>query len=243
MIRKSIFTLMFLTVIGWVSAQSLQFELNGTVYTEGESIVCNTQSEWGEFIQDMQLRNLTGQDMNILVEKEVLDDIEGCMNYFCWGMCFSPDIIVSPNPVAVAANSVTEEGALSFHAMFDETIFGKVQVKYYAYDERHPEEKVSIVVVFHKSGAGVDEQVRYNLGHAYPNPASTEVRFDYELSGSENASVSVYNLLGQEVLREELNIAQGQVSFSVADLNEGIYFCNLKVNGQAVSTEKFIVKK
>jgi hypothetical protein len=81
------------------------------------------------------------------------------------------------------------------------------------------------------------------LGHAYPNPASTEVRFDYKLSGSENASVSVYNLLGQEVLREELNVAQGQVSFSVADLNEGIYFCNLKVNGQAVSTEKFIVKK
>ena len=242
MIRKSIFTLMFLTVIGWVSAQSLQFELNGTVYTEGESIVCNTQSEWGEFIQDMQLRNLTGQDMNILVEKEVLDDIEGCMNYFCWGMCFSPDIIVSPNPVAVAANSVTEEGALSFHAMFDETVFGKVKVKYYAYEERNPDQKVSIVVVFHRSGAGIGDNAHsMTFGTAYPNPASSQVNFDYSLDGS--LCAVVYNLLGQEVMREQLNANNGRMTLSVADLQEGIYFCTMMVDGRAWSTQKFVVKK
>ena len=53
----------------------------------------------------------------------------------------------------------------------------------------------------------------------------------------------MYNLLGQEVMREQLNNMQGVVSFSVADLNDGIYFCNLFVNGQAVKTEKFVVKK
>ena len=243
MVKRSIFTLMFLAVMGWVSAQSLQFELDGHAYTEGETIECNTPTEWGEYLQDMQIRNLTGQDLNVLVKKEVIEDLEGVSNYFCWGLCFGPDTYVSPNPVAVPANSVTSVGALSFHAMFDENVFGKVQVRYSAYDERHPEDAVTINVVFHRSGEGIHEVSSVRFGQAYPNPASSVVNFDYNINASDRASVSVYNLLGQEVKSQQVNGMQGHLSVSVADLNEGIYFCKLFVNGSAVSTEKFVVKK
>lgn len=243
MVKRSIFTLMFLAVMGWVSAQSLQFELDGHAYTEGETIECNTPTEWGEYLQDMQIRNLTGQDLNVLVKKEVIEDLEGVSNYFCWGLCFGPDTYVSPNPVAVPANSVTSVGALSFHAMFDENVFGKVQVRYFAYDERHPEDAAIINVVFHRSGEGIHEVGAVSFGQAYPNPASSVVNFDYNINASDRASVSVYNLLGQEVKNQQVNGMQGHLSVSVADLNEGIYFCKLFVNGSAVSTEKFVVKK
>jgi len=60
MVRKSIFTLMLLAVMGYVSAQSLQFEWDGHVYSEGETIECtNDEFGYGEYIQHMQLRNLT----------------------------------------------------------------------------------------------------------------------------------------------------------------------------------------
>ena len=243
MVKRSIFTLLFLAVMGWVSAQSLRFELDGHVYEEGETIICNAPTEWGEYLQDMQMRNLTDQDLNVLVKKEVIEDLEGVSNYFCWGLCFGPDTYVSPNPVAVPANSVTSIGALSFHAMFDEEVFGKVQVRYSAYDERHPEDAVTINVIFHKSGEGVHEVSAVRFGQAYPNPASSVVNFDYNINASDRASVSVYNLLGQEVKSQQVNGVQGHLSVSVADLNEGIYFCKLFVNGCAVSTEKFVVKK
>ena len=243
MIKKAFFTLLFLSVTAWVSAQSLQFELNGHVYEEGETIQCNTPTEWGEFLQDMQIRNLTSEDWNVLVKKEVIEDLEGVSNYFCWGLCFGPDTYVSPNPVAVPANSVTSVGALSFHAMFEDNVFGKVQVKYSAYDERHPEDAVTINVVFHKSGEGVHEVAAVRFGQAYPNPASSVVNFDYNVNASDRASVSVYNLLGQEVMSLPINTLQDRLSISVADLNNGIYFCNLFVNGSAVKTEKFVVKK
>jgi hypothetical protein len=243
MIKKAFFTLLFLSVTAWVSAQSLQFELNGHVYEEGETIQCNTPTEWGEYLQDMQIRNLTSQDWNVLVKKEVIEDLEGVSNYFCWGLCFGPDTYVSPNPVAVPANSITAVGALSFHAMFEDNVFGKVQVKYSAYDERHPEDAVTINVVFHKSGEGVHEVAAVRFGQAYPNPASSVVNFDYNVNASDRASVSVYNLLGQEVMNLPINTLQDRLSISVADLNNGIYFCNLFVNGSAVKTEKFVVKK
>jgi hypothetical protein len=243
MIKKAFFTLLFLSVTAWVSAQSLQFELNGHVYEEGETIQCNTPTEWGEYLQDMQIRNLTSQDWNVLVKKEVIEDLEGVSNYFCWGLCFGPDTYVSPNPVAVPANSITAVGALSFHAMFEDNVFGKVQVKYSAYDERHPEDAVTINVVFHKSGEGVHEVAAVRFGQAYPNPASSVVNFDYNVNPSDKVSVSVYNLLGQEVMDLPINTLQDRLSFSVSDLNDGIYFCNLFVNGCALKTEKFVVKK
>lgn len=240
--KKSIFTLILMAVIGCVSAQSLQFEWEGTVFDEGEIIECtNDEYGFGEFIQHMYVRNNTQEPMRVLIEKEIVQDLEGVMNTFCWGMCFGPDVFVSPDANEVPAGDINTD-ELSFHALYDADVFGDVIVKYYAYEERTPEQRVSIVVRFRKSGVGVAENVA-NLGHAYPNPASSVVHFDYELSASNTVSVSVYNLLGQEVLNQNLNSLQGQVTISVADLNEGIYFCNLVVNGRAVKTEKFVVKK
>lgn len=245
MVKKSIFTLMFLTVIGWVSAQSLQFEWNGHAYVDGETIECtNDAYGYGEYIQDMQIRNLTSGDLNVIVEKEVIEDLEGTINLFCWGQCFAPETFVSPNPVTVPANSLNpDQYPLSFHVIFDEGVFGKVQIKYSAYDERHPSDRVTINVVFNKSGEGVHENTVAHFGQAYPNPASSLVNFDYNLNPGDKASVSIYNLLGQEVRTQSVNSMQNRLSISVADLNEGIYFCNLFVNGCALKTEKFVVKK
>ena len=242
--KKTVFTLMLLAVMGWVSAQSLQFEWNGHVYEEGETVECtNDEYGYGEFIQHMQLRNLTSGDLNVIVEKEVIDTIPGTSNFFCWGSCFGSGIYVSPNPVTIAANAVTGEYDLSFHTLFDEDVYGKVWMKYSAYDERHPEDRATINVVFNKSGVGVREAAAVRFGQAYPNPASSVVNFDYNINAGDRASVSVYNLLGQEVRSQQVNALQGRLSVSVADLKEGIYFCKLFVNGCAVKTEKFLVKK
>lgn len=239
MLKKTIFTLMLVAMMGYVSAQSLRFELNGTVYDDGAGIVCNTE-EYGEYLQEMQLHNLTSNDLNVIVEKEVVESLEGVMDYFCWGQCLSPTAFVS-DPVEVTAGTITEPGALSFHAMFEDDVFGYVVVRYYAYDERHPDERVSINVKFHKSGESIDETSTGQFSQAYPNPSKSMVHFDYSLNQS--ATAVVYNLLGQEVMRHELNTFQGQLSFSVADLQDGIYFCNLTSEGRTLNTVKFVVKK
>jgi hypothetical protein len=242
MIRKSFFTLMFLAVMGYVSAQSLQFEWEGTVYSEGETIECtNDEYGFGEYIQHMQVRNKTTDPIKVLIEKEIVQDLEGVMNSFCWGMCYGPDTFVSPTAVEVAPGSVNTDD-LSFHALYDETVFGDVIIKYYAYEERNPDDRISIIVRFRKSGEGVGENSRpMSLSKAYPNPATTTVNFNYSFDGS--LCAVIYNLVGQEMMRQELNANDGQMSFSVVDLQEGIYFCTMMVNGRAMNTQKFVVRK
>ena len=232
---------MLLAAIGYVSAQSLQFEWDGNVFYDGEAIECtNDEYGYGEYIQHMQLRNLTSNDMNVIIEKEVIETLEGTINSFCWGMCYGPDTYVSPEAVTVLANSLNTDD-LSFHNIYEPEIFGYVVVRYYAYDEHNPDERVSIIVKFHKSGDGVDDNAQFEMSQAYPNPATSTVNFDYSFSG--NLTAVVYNIVGQEVLRKDLNTNNGQMSISVADLNDGIYFCTMLVDGCASATQKFVVKK
>ena len=241
--KKSIITFVLMAVIGCLSAQSLRFELDGTVYDEGATVVCtNDEYGYGEYIQHMQLRNLTSDELNVIVEKEVIDDLEGTMNFFCWGSCFGPDVFVSPNPVLLAGNTITDDQALSFHVLFNEDVFGKVMMKYSAYDERHPDDAATIYVLFHKSGVGVHETTAVRFGQPYPNPASSTVNFDCNLQGR-NATAVVYNLLGQEVMRHEINTFESKLSLPVAGLNDGVYFCSVMSDGQTISTVKFVVKK
>ena len=231
---------MLLAAIGYVSAQTLQFELDGNVFYDGEAIECtNDEYGYGEYIQHMQIRNLTSNDMNVIIEKEVIETLEGTINSFCWGMCYGPDTYISPEAVTVLANSLNTDD-LSFHNIYEPDVFGYVVVRYYAYDEHNPDERVSIIVKFHKSGEGVNDNTQ-TMGQAYPNPASSMVSFDYSFDG--NLTAVVYNIVGQEMLRQDLNASNGQMSFSVADLNDGIYFCTMLVNGRAFTTQKFIVKK
>lgn len=249
--KKSIFTLVFLAVIGWASAQSLRFELDGHAYGQGESIVCTQVDEGGSMVQEMQIRNLTSAPMNIMIRREIVKLVDGTENSFCWGNCFAPFVDVSPTPKTLEAGEVCDPADLSFHHQIDLTysgdpanfVAGTSIAKYYAYPEGNEADYVCIEVWFAYNAEGVAEKPICNLGRAYPNPASSVVRFDYALSPVDNASVAVYNLLGQEVMRQPLTTLQGVATLSVADLNEGIYFCNLIVNGQSVQTEKFIVKK
>ena len=250
MMKKSIFTLAFLALMAFASAQTLQFELDGRVYENNEVIICSEPTEFGELALEMQIRNLTNEAIPVVVSKEEVKIIDGTENSFCWGInCYGADTFES-RPFTLEGNAVSASSELSFHHYLDLTYSGDPAnfavgtsvVRYYAYSSDNQDNKVCLEVWFAYGAEGINEN-EVVLGHAYPNPASSVVRFDYELPGAANASVSVYNLLGQEVLKQDLNALQGQAVLSVADLTEGIYFCNLKVDGRTVKTEKFIVRK
>ena len=247
--KKSIFTLALLAVMGMASAQSLQFEHNGHVYQQGERLICSQPEEWGEIVLDMEVRNLTDAPIAVMIEKEEVKIVEGTENTFCWGSCFGANVFVSPRPQILEAGALSDGAqALAFHHQLYNTYSGNYAVgtsivKYYAYPADNPDDRACLEVWFAYNAVGVSEKPSFGFGQAYPNPASSVVRFDYSISSAANVSVAVYNLLGQEVMRQQLSELQGSAAFSVADLNEGIYFCNLFVNGQAVQTQKFIVKK
>ena len=250
MFKKLLFTVSLLALVGMVSAQSLQFELDGTVFSNNQVIACDSLTPWGEMIQEMQIRNLTNETQNVYIMKEEVEMVPGTQNQFCWGNCYLSTIFVSPNPLPVEALSLNDPilSGLSFHQILDPDYsmdpnnfaVGTSLIKYYAYTEVNPDDKVCITVQFAYNPVDVKENV-IRIGQAYPNPSSSTVNFNLSHAGVIEATV--YNLLGQEVKSQLANATDDRISIAVDDLQPGIYFCSFKANNEVVKTEKFIVKR
>ena len=237
--KKTFFTLILLAVTTILSAQSFQFEWEGTVYEDGATIILPFDENLQEYVQHMSIRNLTDADLNIVMEQFVIETAPGAMAQLCWGMCMVGDTIASL-PVTVPAQTLSTED-LSFHVLFLEGETGIVSIRYVGYNENRAEEAISLNIIA-GHGANVPEN-NITLGKAYPNPASTQVHFDYSCDGGSNMNVVVYNLLGQEVKAQSVNGSHGRINIPVDDMQPGIYFCAIQVNNATVKTEKFIVKR
>ncbi|UCF70758.1 MAG: T9SS type A sorting domain-containing protein, partial [candidate division WOR-3 bacterium] len=84
----------------------------------------------------------------------------------------------------------------------------------------------------------------------YPNPSTSAVTFQYYLAETQNATLAIYNILGQEVrtiVDEKQTPGQKMVHWDGCDsrgriLSSGIYFGYLTV-GTRVQTRKVILLK
>jgi hypothetical protein len=79
--------------------------------------------------------------------------------------------------------------------------------------------------------------------HAYPNPANTQVRFDY--TGNQNAQLEILlsNASGQEVYRSTLNQLSGSIHLDISTLSPGVYSYQLRDSGKILQSEKLIISR
>ena len=77
----------------------------------------------------------------------------------------------------------------------------------------------------------------------YPNPAKDVLNIEVNASCSSEMNISVYNITGQKVMEQSVNINTGinTPAISTSNLTSGIYFVTVKANGFE-ETMKFIVK-
>ena len=79
----------------------------------------------------------------------------------------------------------------------------------------------------------------------YPNPSSDYLKIALlnDMNGEleNNYTILIYNMLGQEITRKTYD-HNHSLTIHVADWPQGIYFCQLQLNNQIISTEKIIKK-
>ena len=80
----------------------------------------------------------------------------------------------------------------------------------------------------------------------YPNPFSDATTFEYILPEDAIVSLSIYNLMGQEIAKlqegEEVLAGTHTESFEANELPDGIYYCILQVGAQKI-TQKIVISK
>lgn len=78
----------------------------------------------------------------------------------------------------------------------------------------------------------------------FPNPTNDMASVTFSVSESANVSVQLVNALGQIIFTNDLGqtVGENKVEINASNLEEGIYFVNINVNG-AVSTQRLSVIK
>jgi hypothetical protein len=70
------------------------------------------------------------------------------------------------------------------------------------------------------------------ISNVYPNPAAGTLTIPFTLSGSGNVSVSLSNVIGQEVATQRMNnVKEGQAVFNTSELPSGVYIYSISANG------------
>ncbi|MBN9484832.1 MAG: hypothetical protein BGO70_06065 [Bacteroidetes bacterium 43-93] len=76
---------------------------------------------------------------------------------------------------------------------------------------------------------------------AYPNPATSEITITFGLKEAANTNVSIMNTVGQVIATQNAgNVTTGKVTFSTANLANGLYFYTVEANGER-TTNRFVV--
>lgn len=94
-------------------------------------------------------------------------------------------------------------------------------------------------VITYTSTASVEENSTYEI-KAYPNPTSDNFRI--ELPDTRTRTISIMGMTGQVL--KTIAVNNMNVTLNVADLDNGVYFYQLKSdNGEVLTTRKLVVKK
>jgi hypothetical protein len=64
--------------------------------------------------------------------------------------------------------------------------------------------------------------------HVFPNPASTEIHFEWKYNLGENVSLLIKNSLGETINRVRIKDSKTALSLGIESLTAGIYFCFLE---------------
>ncbi len=74
----------------------------------------------------------------------------------------------------------------------------------------------------------------YKLFQNFPNPFNPTTRISYTIKKEGNVSLSVFNLVGQEIavlVNEKQTKGNYEVEFNASDLTSGVYLYKLQING------------
>lgn len=79
----------------------------------------------------------------------------------------------------------------------------------------------------------------------YPNPTTGNARLSFQLDQVSQLDMRVLNMLGQEIVREQKTQAIGNINWNLemSDKPEGMYFIQLIVDGKALPSQRFVIKK
>jgi hypothetical protein len=154
--------------------------------------------------------------------------------------CSDPITVTGSYDWTAAANTLNDENILIIHdGTISNEYYQSIRANFAALGDTL--NKISNCSLAHVTGPALNFMEDGNSLLVHPNPATNTTNISYNLSGSVKVSLSIYNIIGQEVLKVVSNTFQdqGQYTYPVNVAEPGIYFVKFTI-GELSFTRKFV---
>ena len=243
--KKTLLTLAVVLIAAFaMNAQSQDLTLSWDGEQLGEEITVWGEPDAMEIVFHAILHNNTDKILDIKVRRKRMDMVEGSDSQFCWGLCYPPNVDQAVDSIPIAAGGQSADEAFSAHYN-PLTKIGISTIEYMFYNQHNEDQNVKIIVHFWASPESIVEDAMSggSVSDVYPNPAVNTVNIDYSMPNTvTSAKVSIVNLLGSLVKESVVELNANKLSMDISELEGGIYFYNLIVNGEIYKTKKLIIQ-
>jgi hypothetical protein len=186
------------------------------------------------------LVNNSSQTLNVICERVSRQMAPLHYSYFCMTICYDTSVWISPSPLTIGPNASVNnfEGWVGA-----QNSAGIDTVTYKFYDMNGLSDTLVLTFTYEFTAtSGINELAsKYAFNITGANPANTQTSVSYSVPQQKDARVIVSNLLGSKVSEIKLNTKMNSMTFSVADLNSGVYVYSLMIDGRIVSSKKLII--
>lgn len=233
---KRIITLLFIMAAVAVNAQSIKLFYGDTPMNNNDTVFLTVEGNGNSTDAFFGYKNLTSNEFDFIVKKQVCFGGEGASFSFCIGECYTGN---TSQPIYIAADEmVTTEDEYALHTLYTGPSEPAL-VKYTLYKDGDESDAVSFYIGY-STGTGVRESDVMKVLHAFPNPAVSTVNIDFA-APDHDAFLVIKNLTGKEVYRTAIsNVGRKQIN--VTSFSPGVYLYGVEADGRMMCTKKLLIK-
>jgi hypothetical protein len=224
-------------------AQSFELYHNSEPFPSGGTVTVIDDVSVNLMLAHMSIKNISSGTKLVKAKKEEIYVVPNSMNTFCWVVCWANFIYVSPMGVEIGSGVTIDEFSGDYMPQENP---GVTIMRYTFFDDANPNDSVHFFAEFNAGTVGIADPVSktVSFSNPYPNPARSQVSFDYTLPvNSSNAHVKIHNLLGSVVKEVQLWDSSGKVTIDVSSLNEGFYFYSVTVDNEVLETKRLVISR
>lgn len=197
-----------------------------------------------ELTYHVSIKNISSSNVSVKVYRKALSTLPNTVNYYCWGPnCFPPETSLSTDPVSI--NPGEEDH--SFISYYEPNLKeGNSQIEYCFFNETGGGDSLCFNLNYKTTPppASILEVSKSNkIGKMFPNPASDLVYLSYNLSTKNAAYLQVFDVVGKQILKFDINSGNDRLVFPVSHLDKGIYFVSLVNGSEVIDTKRLIVNR
>ncbi|MCX6252028.1 MAG: T9SS type A sorting domain-containing protein [Bacteroidetes bacterium] len=240
---KKLLLLIYLTgIVSFIGYSQIYLSLSdsaGSVVNNAERTFHGTPAS-SDMSSYIFVSNGSDNAMNVKAKRVRISLIDSS-DSFCWGLCYDSTTDESNLHVVIPPHT---KDTLNFSGHYNpHGLVGVSSIRYVFFDEANLTDTVCFVALYNTFPAGIEEQgTGKNTLRVYPNPADKMVNIGYNIGTFSESSLVIRNLLGSTVKTIKLATGDGRVSCDTRELNDGIYFYTLIVNGETKISHKLIIK-